>query len=202
MRNKTEYRQNVQKSVSMIYEINHIWTSEMKWKWRNDRRSERNLWSHWLHSSVGRASHRYREVTGSNPVEVLNIFFFQASLRNCINCVHWTIISSFSKISFIYRKTTERASKQPVFNLILDLHLWSIDSCLKRVSTEQYLMSVTQDHVYNSLRWGFFLLSSPLTRFWFSLAHVLSRGVQFTSWNYSIKTFLQRFHESFAFGPG
>ena len=40
----------------------------------------------WLHSSVGRASHRYREVTGSNPVEVLN--FFQASLRNCINCVH------------------------------------------------------------------------------------------------------------------
>ena len=28
-----------------------------------------------------------REVTGSNPVEVLN--FFQASLRNCINCVHF-----------------------------------------------------------------------------------------------------------------
>ena len=26
------------------------------------------------------------EVTGSNPVEVLN--FFQASLRDCINCVH------------------------------------------------------------------------------------------------------------------
>ena len=40
-----------------------------------------------LHSSVGRASHRYREIMGSNPVEVL-IFFFQASLRNCINCVH------------------------------------------------------------------------------------------------------------------
>ena len=29
----------------------------------------------WLHSSVGRAPHRYREVTGSNPVEVLNFFF-------------------------------------------------------------------------------------------------------------------------------
>ena len=29
----------------------------------------------WLHSSVGRASHRYHEVTGSNPVEVLKIFF-------------------------------------------------------------------------------------------------------------------------------
>ena len=40
----------------------------------------------WLHSSVGRASHRYREVTGSSPVEVLN--FFQASLRNGKNCDH------------------------------------------------------------------------------------------------------------------
>ena len=28
----------------------------------------------WLHSSAGRASHRYREITGSNPVEVLNFF--------------------------------------------------------------------------------------------------------------------------------
>ena len=27
----------------MIYEINHIWTGEMKWKWRNDHRSECNL---------------------------------------------------------------------------------------------------------------------------------------------------------------
>ena len=44
--------------------------------------------SQWFHSSVGRASHRYREVTGSNPVEVLIFFFFQASLLNCINCVH------------------------------------------------------------------------------------------------------------------
>ena len=28
----------------------------------------------WFRSSVGRASHQYREVTGSNPVEVLNFF--------------------------------------------------------------------------------------------------------------------------------
>ena len=40
----------------------------------------------WLRSSVGRASHQYREVTGSSPVEVLNLF--QASLRNWKNCVH------------------------------------------------------------------------------------------------------------------
>ena len=31
------------KWVLMIYEISHIWTAEMKWEWRNDRRSERNL---------------------------------------------------------------------------------------------------------------------------------------------------------------
>ena len=31
------------KWVLMICGINHIWTAEMKWKWRNDSRSERNL---------------------------------------------------------------------------------------------------------------------------------------------------------------
>ena len=31
------------KWVLIIYEINHIWTAEMKWKWRNDRRSELSL---------------------------------------------------------------------------------------------------------------------------------------------------------------
>ena len=39
----------------------------------------------WLHSSVVRASHRYREVTGSNPVEVLT--FSGLTVRNCFNCV-------------------------------------------------------------------------------------------------------------------
>ena len=38
----------------------------------------------WLHSSVGRASHRYfAEVTGSNPVEAL--IFFRLLLSNCLN---------------------------------------------------------------------------------------------------------------------
>ena len=55
----------------------------------------------WLHSSVGRASHRYREVTGSSPVEVLN--FFQASLRNCKNCDHnCEDHSSFDFISAVH----------------------------------------------------------------------------------------------------
>ena len=55
----------------------------------------------WLHSSVGRASHWYREVTGSSPVEVLN--FFQASLRNCKNCDHnCEDHSSFDFISAVH----------------------------------------------------------------------------------------------------
>ena len=57
----------------------------------------------WLHSSVGRASHRYCKVTGSNPVKVLNVFF-QASLSNCTNCV--SLLRSFlhfiSFLQFIY----------------------------------------------------------------------------------------------------
>ena len=83
----------------------------MKWKWRSDRRSERNLCNcvkkpeknliprehmnpqYWPAPNVSGftaqlVEHRIgnREVTGSNPVEVLN--FFQASLSNCKNCVH------------------------------------------------------------------------------------------------------------------
>ena len=44
-----------------------------------------------------------REVTGSNPVEVLD--FFQASLRNCINCVHCDdhfFIFSVSIVQFLF----------------------------------------------------------------------------------------------------
>ena len=62
---------------------------------------------------VGRALHRYREVTGSNPVEVLN--FFQASLRNCINCFHCDhhffifkiFINTANNPHLIYKKNRE-----------------------------------------------------------------------------------------------
>ena len=61
--------------------------------------------SQWLHSSVGRASHRYREVTGSNPVEVLNFFSFSGfftqlqklrSLRRSFFFCLFVIIVNFS----------------------------------------------------------------------------------------------------------
>ena len=49
-------------------------------KWESGIFYLRWLWLCFMIMKV--MSHRYREVTGSNPVEVLN--FFQASLRNCI----------------------------------------------------------------------------------------------------------------------
>ena len=71
-----------------------------------------NIWTHnWPAPNVSGfiaqlVEHRTgnREVTGSNPVEVLN--FFQASLRNCINCVncdnHFFISYNFLLKTFRY----------------------------------------------------------------------------------------------------
>ena len=75
-----------------------------------------NIWTHnWPAPNVSGfiaqlVEHRTsnREVTGSNPVEVLN--FFQASLRNCINCVH------FDDHFFIFTQYT------------VSLHMWWIKS--------------------------------------------------------------------------
>ena len=70
-----------------------------------------NIWNHnWPPPNVSGfiaqlVEHRTgnREVTGSNPVEVLN--FFQASLRSCINCVHCDdhfFICSFNVVTVIF----------------------------------------------------------------------------------------------------
>ena len=69
----------------------------------------------WLHSSVGRASHQYREVTGSSPVEVLN--FFQASLRNCKNCDHnCEDHSSFDEKKLLPKSIIVVSAKKPLLH--------------------------------------------------------------------------------------
>ena len=103
-----------------------------------------NIWTHnmtcsqrqWLHSSVGRASHRCREVTGSNLVEVLNFFsglFTQLhklrSLRRSflhfhfISAVHIWFISyiinrnnCFSKIQLFGPKISKQNNFKQDFN--------------------------------------------------------------------------------------
>ena len=56
----------------------------------------------WLHSSVGRASHRYRGgVTDSNPVEAL--IFFRLLLSSCLNWkTHCEDHSSLSSITAVH----------------------------------------------------------------------------------------------------
>ena len=107
----------------------------------------------WLHSSVGRASHRYRDVTGSNSVEVLN--FFPASLRNCINCVHcydhFFIFVSFPQ--FIYDLfhisltrtciTFESTSMLPTSPVCGSLH------CLRRASKVRFALSTVPADTYS-----------------------------------------------------
>ena len=102
----------------------------------------------WLHSSVGRASHRYREVTGSSPVEVLN--FFQASLRNCKNCDHnCEDHSSFDFISAVhiwfisYASFTKQNGKTPKWVLLDTSH-----------NRRKVLCSLCFDHFMVSFLWS------------------------------------------------
>ena len=65
----------------MIYEINHKRTAEMKWKWRNDQKKKKNqdfngVWTRDLAIPI------------SYEATDFFFFFFQASLRSCINYVH------------------------------------------------------------------------------------------------------------------
>ena len=62
------------KWVLMIYEINHIWTAEMKWKWRNDRRSERNL------CNCGKKPGKKIQVFATLPCEWINILLRTRSI--------------------------------------------------------------------------------------------------------------------------
>ena len=63
--------------------------------------------SQWLYSSVGRASHQYREVSVSHPVEVLNFFRFLYAIayncvRNCDDQSSFDFIFAVHMIHFIY----------------------------------------------------------------------------------------------------
>ena len=76
------------------------------------------------------ASHRYREVTGSNPVEV------QAFIRNCLNCVHNGDDQSLLELYVFTRKDLcIGMSRQVIYetfisNFSILMYLW-IDSCRK-----------------------------------------------------------------------
>ena len=56
-----------------------------------------------------RASHRYRKVTGSNPVEVLNFSGFSTQL---LNCVHNCEDNSFTREAIGVKKTNKKDSRE------------------------------------------------------------------------------------------
>ena len=95
-----------------------FWEQQQSWKWRNDRRSERNLCN-----CIKKPPKKFRTSMGFEPVtsrlqcDALPTklwshwrwspdFFFQASLRNCITCVHCNdhFFISISFLPFIYEK--------------------------------------------------------------------------------------------------
>ena len=108
----------------------HLMVLEI-WKKHGDQVRLVMMWINWPAPSVSGfitqlVEHRTgnNEVRGSNPVAVLD--FFQASLRNCINCVH-SDDHFFILISFHFRSTymihsyiissiiqSYRASSEPV----------------------------------------------------------------------------------------
>ena len=74
----------------------------------------------WLHSSVGRASHRYfAEVTGSNPVEALTFSGFIFQLLKLENVLRWSLFT-FRLYSVICFSTPcpKDTVKYPTVNLL------------------------------------------------------------------------------------
>ena len=87
-----------------------------------------------------------REVTGSNPVEVLNCF--QASSRNSINCVHCDdhfFIFIFRNIHYVHINSMLRSQiccvvsfKTPIFtklHLVLDFCVFKQQGCSRLLAT-------------------------------------------------------------------
>ena len=82
----------------MIYEINQIWTAEMKWKWRNDHRSERNLCN-----CVKKPEKNSGLQRGLNPWPIRDLAITGASILYTVN-QDTTVCNSFCVCLFcVYR---------------------------------------------------------------------------------------------------
>ena len=106
------------KWVLMIYEIYHIWTVEMKWKWSNDRRSQRNL------CNCIKKSEKKREVNQSDQMlqfqQHLFYVFFVSSMTSC--AMHYDIIYYPFPINSQHLKMCWVDSPE---SCICDWHFWS-----------------------------------------------------------------------------
>ena len=111
----------------MIYEINHIWTAEMKWRWRNDRRSERNLCNCVKKREKKKKNRKKIRKNSGLQRGWSPEFFFQASLRsNWINCVqcddHFFIFLTSSVGSDVELRTRQTNQMNQNYQKRLNIH--------------------------------------------------------------------------------
>ena len=119
--------------------------------------------------------------------------------------VHPFMLADVKWHTFMQARNTIILCVQGIYSLCLTWYwtsmLWSIDSCQKRVSADQYHMTVSRTQLYNSWFSVFSFQLIAGTRPFFK------GGIQFAfclrqKLNYLRKTFLKTSLESFAFGLG
>ena len=107
------------------------------WIWNQVSYNHRCYWTHkWPAPNISgfiaqlvRASHRYLEVTGSNPVEVLTFSGFYTQLLKLCSQLQWSQLTWFQIFSSIYE----------MFHISLHIYISSYPSWKKRQSTNQVL---------------------------------------------------------------
>ena len=119
----------------------------------------------WFHSSVGGASHRYREVTDSNPVEVLHFFSgFLTQLHKLrslrwsflhfhfISAVHIWFISYIINTHFFHgNKWTRNLPAPNVSGFIAQLLEYRTGIARSRIQTPLKSWSFFQASLYNCI---------------------------------------------------
>ena len=99
-------------------DFNGVWTHDLVILVRRSKQLSYEASDCGFIAQLVRASHRYCEVTGSNPVEVLS------SIRNCLNCIHncddhsWLDFESAVQYikHFIYHFSNKYAKPETQFN--------------------------------------------------------------------------------------
>ena len=124
--------------VLMIYEINHIWTAEMKWKWRNDRRSKRNLCNCVKSRSIGHVyswSHDYCILLSS--YSILTISFVSLKIIMLPYYMHESYFCHKAKVP------VPREGVKKFFSFLDEFHMLPTDT---NIILLFYAVSVLTEH--------------------------------------------------------
>ena len=104
----------------MIYEINHIWTAEMKRRWRNDRRSE---WRTFLH--LQRIDHIPYYLSGLSRALFFPTAFLEIAVSHLPICLNTACAKMFADNTNITISGSSLADlEQETNSELLNLHCW------------------------------------------------------------------------------